>query len=107
MAQDQNDKLWDTDMPAWRKRFHHSRWAGDACEYTCNHYDFAARMRMTMDGTNDNLIKIDGMDNYSFTAADAGDVPAKSDDEEEEKEEEEEEDLYLVSVDAGEVVDDW
>jgi len=53
---------------------------------------------MTIDGTNDDLIRIDGVEKYTFTDADAGDLRANEasddDDEEEEggEEEEEEED---------------
>jgi hypothetical protein len=33
-------------------------------------------MLMTIDGTNDDLICIDGVEKYTFTDADAGDLPA-------------------------------
>ena len=33
-------------------------------------------MLMTIDGTNDDLIRIDGVEKYTFTDADAGDLPA-------------------------------
>jgi hypothetical protein len=57
-------------------------------------------MLMTVDGTNDDLICIDGVDKYTFPAADAGDllVDERSDDDvevEEEEEEEKEEDKCL------------
>ena len=51
---------------------------------------------MTIDGTNDDLVRIDGVEKYTFTDADAGDLTANEasddDDDEEEEEEEEEED---------------
>jgi len=52
-------------------------------------------MLMTIDGTNDDLIRIDGVEKYTFTDADAGDLPANEasdDDDDEEEEEEEDED---------------
>jgi hypothetical protein len=50
-------------------------------------------MLMTVDGTNDDLICIDGVDKYTFPEADAGDLPVneRSDDDVEVEEEEEEE----------------
>ena len=47
-------------------------------------------MLMTIDGTNDDLIRIDGVEKYTFTDADAGDLPANeaSDDDNEQDEEE-------------------
>ena len=49
-------------------------------------------MLMTIDGTNDDLICIDGVEKYTFTDADAGDLPANdvSDDDDDDEEEEEE-----------------
>jgi len=49
-------------------------------------------MLMTIDGTNDDLIRIDGVEKYTFTDADAGNLPTNeaSDDDDDEEEEEEE-----------------
>ena len=46
--------------------------------------------RVTIDGTNDDLIRIDGVEKYTSTNADAGDLPANeaSDDDDDEEEEE-------------------
>jgi cobalamin biosynthesis protein CobT len=64
----------------------------------CHTFDFAAAARkigmlMTVEGTNDDLICTDGVEKYTFTDADAGDLPVneRSDDEEEEQEQEKQE----------------
>ena len=76
-------------------------WAGQSWDELCHTFDFAAAARkigmlMTINGTNDDLIRVDGVEKYTFTDADAGDLPANEasdddDDEEEEEEDEEEE----------------
>ena len=67
------------------------------------HFDFAAAARkivilMTVDGTDDDLICIDGVEKYTFADADADDLPVNErsvvvvvDDEEEEEQEQDEE----------------
>ena len=57
-----------------------TQWAGQAWDEVCKSFDFAAAARkvgmlMTIDGSNDDLISIDGVDKYTFTEADAGDLP--------------------------------
>jgi hypothetical protein len=57
-----------------------TQWAGQAWDEACKSFDFAAAahkvgMLMTIDGSNDDLISINGVDKYSFTEADAGDLP--------------------------------
>ena len=88
----------------WKKRVLVTQWAGQAWDELCHTFDFAAAARkigmlMTIDGTNDDLIRIDGVEKYTFTDADAGNLPANEasyddDDEEEEEGEKEDEEEY-------------
>ena len=50
-------------------------------------------MLMTVDGTNDGLICIDGVEKYTFTDADAGDLPVneRSDDDDDDDDDDDEE----------------
>ena len=64
-------------MPMWKKRVMITHLLADAWETVCARFDFtmaATRigMRMTKDGSNDELIKIQGIDRYAFSDADAG-----------------------------------
>ena len=66
-----------------------------AWDELCHTFDFAAAARkigmlMTIDETNDDLIRIHSVEKYTFTVADAGDLPANeaSDDDNDEEEEE-------------------
>ena len=102
LAQDNTDELWAGDFPMWKKRVLMTQLAGQAWDGLCNSFDFAAAVRkigmlMTIDGTNDDLICIDGVEKYTFTDADAGDLPVNEasdddDDDDEARGEEEEED---------------
>ena len=54
----------------------------EAWDQPCLTFDFAAAAReigmlMTVDGTNDVLICIDGVEKYTFTDAKADDLPVK------------------------------
>lgn len=74
-----------TPMAAWEKRVLTTQLAARAWEHVCNSFDFervATRlgMRMTVDGTDDDLIKIQGLDHYSFCDADGGEEGLESDD---------------------------
>ena len=66
------------------------QWAGQAWDELCYTFDFAAAARkigmlMTRDGTNDDLIRVDGVEKYTFTDADASDLPANEASDEEEQ----------------------
>jgi hypothetical protein len=98
MAEDSSDEMWAGAFPMWKKRVL-TQWAGKAWDELCKTFNFTAAARkigmlMTVDGTNDDLICIDGVDKYTFPEADAGDLPVteRSDDDGEEEEEEEEDD---------------
>ena len=61
----------------WEKRVLITRLAGEAWERVCERFDFekaATRigMMLTIDGTGDDLLKIQGVEKYSFTDADGG-----------------------------------
>jgi len=82
----------------WKKRVLVTQWAGQAWDELCHTFDFAAAARkigmlMTIDGTNDDLIRIDGVEKYTFTDADAGDLPANEASDDDDEEEEEEDDV--------------
>jgi len=85
--------LWAGVFPMWKKRVLITQWSGQAWDELCHTFDVAAAARkigmlMTIDGTNDDLIRIDGVEKYTFTDADAGDLPANeaSDDDDDEEE---------------------
>lgn len=72
-------------LAAWEKRVLLTTLAARAWEKVCNTFDFeraATRlgMRMTVDGSGDDLIKIQGLPEYSFTDADGGEPGEESDD---------------------------
>ncbi|KAL3903279.1 MAG: hypothetical protein SGPRY_011741, partial [Prymnesium sp.] len=82
LDQDDNLKLWtpeasDGGFPMWRKRALISHLAAQAWEKVCQTFDCekaATRigMRMTIGGSDDEQIKIQGVDHYSFSDEDAG-----------------------------------
>ena len=93
LAEDKNDVLWAGVFPMWKKRVVITQIAGQAWDELCHTFYFAAAARkigmfMTRDGTNDDLIRIDGVEKYTFTDADAGDLSANeaSDDDDEDEE---------------------
>ena len=70
----------------WEKRVLITQLAAKAWEEVCASFDFEAAatrlgMRMTVDGSGDQFIKIQGVPDYKFCDADGGDVGAESDDE--------------------------
>lgn len=81
---DDNLHEWTSNMSAWRKRVQITHFAAAAWDRVCENFDFAKAstrigMRMTIDGTGDELIKIQGVANYSFSDADAGeDAPGEA-----------------------------
>eukprot|EP00966_Prymnesium_polylepis_P075178 1744006-Prymnesium_polylepis.1 len=86
LSKDDNLELWTaaTDFPAWRKRALVTWLAAQAWERVCSRFDFeaaAARlgMRMTIDGSGDELIRIQGTEHYSFSDEDGGDSGCESD----------------------------
>ena len=86
LSKDNNLELWTaaTDFPLWRKRALVTWLAAQAWERVCSHFDFeaaAARlgMRMTIDGSGDELIRIQGTEQYSFSDEDGGDSGSESD----------------------------
>lgn len=75
-----------TPMAAWEKRVLITQLAGKAWENVCSRFDFekaATRlgMRMTVDGSEDDKIKLQGLADYSFCDADGGEAGTNSDDE--------------------------
>ena len=57
-----------------------TQWAGQAWDEVRTVFDFDAAARkvgmlITINGSNDDLISFDGVDKYTFTEADAGDLP--------------------------------
>ena len=84
-----------TDFPMWKKRVLVTNLAAQAWENLCGRFDFerAAQrlgMRMTVDGSGDQFIKLQGLDSYTFTDADGGPPGAESDEEGMDPEDEEE-----------------
>ncbi|KAL1498473.1 hypothetical protein AB1Y20_013798 [Prymnesium parvum] len=108
-------EMWTAEgnaFPMWKKRVLVTELAACAWENICSRFDFeraATRlgMRMTVDGSGDSLIRIQGLENYSFSDADGGDAGAESEDEGDILEEEEasEQDVE-EDADAGEHDDD-
>lgn len=87
-------------MAAWEKRVLITQLAGQAWERVCRTFNFegaATRlgMLMTVDGSGDNLIKIQGIPDYSFTDEDGGEAGRESDDEDDD-------DIH-ADVDEGQV----
>lgn len=84
LAQDSNLEAWTSNLPMWRKRVLITQLAATAWENVCAGFDFEAAaerigMRMTVDGSGDDLIKIQGVDQYSFCDADGGSSDCESD----------------------------
>lgn len=81
-----NFELWTSaQFPMWKKRVLITRLAAEAWEHVCARFDFeraATRigMLMTIDGSGDELIKIQGVPQYSFSDADAGETTGTSSD---------------------------
>ena len=93
-------------FPMWEKRVLITQLAAKAWEKVCGRFDFdkaATRlgMRMTVDGSDDQFIKVKGIDDYTFTDADGGDAGALSDEEGVDPEEEEEEEADVVMADSS------
>lgn len=73
-----------TPLAAWEKRVLITTLAAQAWEHVSNTFDFeksATRlgMLMTVDGTDDDKIKIQGLDNYTFADEDGGEEAQESD----------------------------
>lgn len=71
-------------MAMWEKRVLITRLAAQAWENVCSRFDFEKAstrlgMRMTVDGSGDDKIKIQGMADYCFTDADGGEQGDMSD----------------------------
>ena len=99
LMEEGNLELWTAEgkgFPAWKKRVLITELAAQAWENVCARFNFEAAaqrlgMRMTIDGNGDQFIRIQGVDNYTFTDADGG--PAGDESEEEGLDPEEEEEL--------------
>ena len=83
LEEDDNLDLWTGEgenvMPMWKKRVLITQLLATAWETVCERFDFtkaATRigMRLTMDGSGDDDIKIQGVDEYTFLDADGGDA---------------------------------
>ena len=90
LAQDSNLEMWTGSFPMWRKRVLITQLAAQAWDRLCSNFDFEAAatrlgMRMTADGSGDDLIQVEGVTQYDFTDEDGG---AFADDGESEKEDE-------------------
>lgn len=80
LEKEENLAMWTgegTSFPMWRKRALITNLLAEAWESVCSRFDFekaATRigMRMTIDDTGDDLIKIQGVENYSFCDEDGG-----------------------------------
>ena len=89
MQEPGNLELWTAegkDFPMWKKRVLITHLAAKAWENICSRFNFEAAatrlgMRMTVDGTGDQFICIQGINNYTFCDADGGDPGAESADE--------------------------
>ena len=84
------------DFPLWRKRVLITQLAAQAWESVCARFDFEAAatrlgMRMTIDGSGDEQICIEGVDSYSFCDADGGDSGCESEEEAQQEEQLEDE----------------
>ena len=85
LSKDNNLELWTAaaDFPAWRKRVLVTWLAAQAWENVCTRFDFegaATRlgMRMTIDGSGDELIQMQGVEHYCFTDEDGGESAFES-----------------------------
>ena len=85
LSKDNNLELWTAaaDFPAWRKRVLITWLAARAWENVCMRFDFEAAatrlgMRMTIDGSGDELIRMQGVVRYSFCDDDGGDSDCES-----------------------------
>jgi hypothetical protein len=95
LIEDGNLELWTAegkDFPMWKKRVLITQLAAQAWENICARFDFekaATRlgMRMTIDGSGDQFICVQGADKYSFTDVDGGEPGKESDQEEGQAEE--------------------
>lgn len=106
-AEKKDDSLNVNPMQAWEKRALITHLAAEAWEKVCRTFDFEKSstrlgMRMTADGTNDEIIKIQGMPEYSFNDADGGDPGEESGDDPVDAAEMDE-DVEDVEDDGGEV----
>ena len=79
LSKDDNLELWTTatNFPAWRKRVLVTWLAAQAWENVCRRFDFEAAatrlgMRMTIDGSGDELIRMQGVEQYFFCDDDGG-----------------------------------
>ena len=79
LSKDDNLELWTTatNFPVWRKRALVTWLAAQAWENVCRRFDFEAAatrlgMRMTIDGSGDELIRMQGMEQYFFCDDDGG-----------------------------------
>ena len=82
---DDNLELWTTptNFPAWRKRALVTWLAAQAWENVCVRFDFEAAatrlgMRMTIDGSGDELIRMQGVEQYFFCDDDGGESDCES-----------------------------
>ena len=86
LSKDNHLELWTTaaGFPAWRKRALITWLAAQAWENVCMRFDFEAAatrlgMRMTVDGSGDDLIRIQGVERYLFAEEDGGESGVESD----------------------------
>ena len=86
---DENLELWTAEgkgFPMWRKRVLITHLAAQAWENVCKRFDFEKAstrlgMRMTIDGSGDQFIKMQGLSSYEFCDEDGGAVGMESDEE--------------------------
>ena len=85
LSKDDNLELWTTAtlFPVWRKRALVTWLAAQAWENVCVRFDFEAAatrlgMRMTIDGSGDELIRMQGVEQYFFCDDDGGESDCES-----------------------------
>ena len=109
LMEEGNLEMWTAggkEFPMWQKRVLITQLAAPAWENICGRFDFekaATRlgMRMTINGSGDQHIRIQGVETYSFCDADGGAAGAESDEEGVDPEEEEEENADVALTDSS------
>ena len=111
MMEPGNLELWTAEgkeFAMWKKRVLITQLAAKAWESVCARFNFESAatrlgMRMTIDGTDDQFIRIQGINSYTFCDADGGDPGAESADEgiDAEEAEEAEADVEENAVDSS------
>jgi len=103
LEKDDNLNKGTEDFPMWDKGVLITKIAGDSWKHVCETFNFKALATchighlMTADGMDDDKIKLQGIDNYTFTDADGGKEGDASEDDEEDADEDDD-DVYLAAT---------